>query len=396
MSDAAAKSPRPVHRVLLVSHVSVFGGAERGFLDIARALRGTPFSPVAALPPDGLLDEHLVKQGVHRCHVPLRRLRRKLSPWVLLHQAIAVQRGAAELARVIRRERITLVHANSDTAHLYAGLAARRTRVPVLWHGRDMRPLAGLYPWLESTASRMIAVSRVKADHWTRIASRCPGPWRRRLKKKMILLHNAVDVREFFPGNTRARARQAWRIDADAPVAGMVAHMIPWKNHALFLDAARHVAQACPKAVFLVVGDDLPGSGTDGKAALARQCVELGLGDRVRFTGFQSDMPPLYEAMDVLVHPAVNEPFGRSVAEAMAMGVPVVAMNQGGPCDLVEHGVHGFLTSPDAALIAEHVLRLVKCPELRMRFGRAGLERIHREFSLDSYRDRLLAIYRSL
>ena len=382
--------------VLLINPVSAFGGAERGLLDIATVLRDTRYRPLVALPGEGPLTERLAEHGIPTRFAPMERIVKTRSLPRLVGHAAGILTCAIRLARLIRRENIALVHANSDTAHLYGGLAATFARVPALWHGRDMVRLGVLQPWLEATATHMIAVSRAAADHWIQNRPGRSPQSQQRLSEKITVLRNAVDTDTFQPRGARDAVRRALGLDPNAFVTGMVAHLSPWKGHALFLEAAQRIAQALPDAAFLVVGDDLFGNQAAYRQRLHTLCSELGIADKVRFAGFQTDMPGLYEAMDVLTHPARGEPFGRVVAEAMAMGTPVVAVNEGGPAEIVEDGVSGLLTEPNPDTIARQVLRLAGEPDLRQRLICAAAQRIRQHFSLDEYRSELLAIYDSL
>lgn len=382
--------------VLLINPVSVFGGAERGLLDIATVLRGTRYRPVVALPGEGPLTERLTERGIPTRYAPMKRIVKTRNLPRLVGHAVGILSCAIRLARIIRRENIAWVHANSDTAHLYGGLAATFARVPALWHGRDMVRLGILQRWLEATATRMIAVSQAASDHWVQGRPLRSPRLQQRLSKKITVLRNAVDTHEFQPRGARDAVRRALGLDPNAFVTGMVAHMSPWKGHALFLESAQRIAQALPDAAFLVIGDDLFGNQADYRQKLHTLCSERGIADKVRFAGFQADMPGLYEAIDVLTHPARDEPFGRVVAEAMAMGTPVVALNEGGPGEIVEDGVSGLLTEPAPDMIAQQVLRLAREPDLRQRLANAAVQRIRQHFSLDVYRTGLLAIYDSL
>jgi len=112
---------------------------------------------------------------------------------------------------------------------------------------------------------------------------------------------------------------------------------------------------------------------------------ELNIKDRVIFTGNRGDLPVLLKSFEILVHPADKEPFGRVIMEAMALGVPVVATNSGGPGEIMEEGVSGFLVEVgDKKNIVEKVSLLLKDDLRRKGMGLKGQERIRQCFNLKS------------
>ena len=109
---------------------------------------------------------------------------------------------------------------------------------------------------------------------------------------------------------------------------------------------------------------------------------ELGLDDVVVFTGEREDVPEVLRAIDVLLVPSWEEPFGRTVIEAMAMEVPVLATSEGGPAESIREGVEGHLLPPrDPAAWVEPAARLLADPQLRAEMGRAGRVRATEGFS---------------
>ncbi len=160
--DAVGPSRAP--SILLVNHVSLVSGAERSLLGLARRLPDEGFSIEAALPPGGPLCDELAALGIPVYPVRLARLKRRTSPLRHLHAGIRLGASAHSLARLARRREIALVHANSTTAALAALIAARRARLPGIWHVRDLVPLGGLGRWLGRLATRVIAISSAVAD----------------------------------------------------------------------------------------------------------------------------------------------------------------------------------------------------------------------------------------
>jgi glycosyltransferase involved in cell wall biosynthesis len=121
-------------------------------------------------------------------------------------------------------------------------------------------------------------------------------------------------------------------------VVGILASLTPPKDHATFLRAAAKVARARPAARFAIIGDG------PLRADLEALAADLGIAERVVFFGYQRRVADFLAACDLLVSSSQdNEGCSNSVLEAMAVGVPVIATDVGGSCELVDQGVTGFL-----------------------------------------------------
>jgi glycosyltransferase involved in cell wall biosynthesis len=136
--------------------------------------------------------------------------------------------------------------------------------------------------------------------------------------------------------------------------------LLKWKGHDVFLKAARLVMEAVPNARAFVIGE-VPDGTTQYRDELVRLARELGIESRTVFTGFRKDIPELIQLLDVVVHASVEpEPFGRVIAEGMAMGKPVVAAMNGGPLEIIRDGQTGFLVpSGDLEKLAHRIIGLL-------------------------------------
>jgi glycosyltransferase involved in cell wall biosynthesis len=139
---------------------------------------------------------------------------------------------------------------------------------------------------------------------------------------------------------------------------------------------------------------------TDGHAGypetLRQRASALGLSDRVTFLGIRDDIPNLLAGLDVLVHtPTAPEPFGRVLAEAMAVGRPVIAAHCGGIPEVVEDGVTGLLVpSADVGAFTAAVVRLLEDPMLCQRLGGAGRRRAEARFGIEAHATGVFEAYR--
>jgi glycosyltransferase involved in cell wall biosynthesis len=132
----------------------------------------------------------------------------------------------------------------------------------------------------------------------------------------------------------------------------------------------------------LVVGGDAYGLSPDYAAGLAPLVKELGVEEYVTLTGQVDDIPPYLELTDVYISPSVSESFGIAIIEAMAAGIPVVAVRAQGPSEIIEPGRNGVLVdSTEPESIADGVSALIEDGDLRARFAAAARERARASFS---------------
>ncbi len=158
----------------------------------------------------------------------------------------------------------------------------------------------------------------------------------------------------------------------DRPVILTVNHLHPRKRIDLLLRALAEVVTSQPQAVVLVVGQG------PEEASLRELASQLGLTDRVIFAGFVPDqeLAACYAAATLYVHTGRAESFGLSVLEACAAGLPVVAVNEGGPREILVEGETGFLVEATPAALSHSINRLLDDPALARRMGQAGAERV--------------------
>ena len=158
-----------------------------------------------------------------------------------------------------------------------------------------------------------------------------------------------------------------------------------WKGQDVLIRSYRHVREKVPRTRLLIVGDTFPGN-EKYLISLRRLVQTCNLEDGVIFTGFVRDVQSLLAAGSVLVLPStVAEPFGMVVLEAMAMRLPVIATDAGGPKDIIENGVSGLLVPPkDERALGEATVKVLKMdPRVRESMQVAGRARVAKFYSLN-------------
>ncbi len=362
-------------RVLYVSQVAAIGGAEVALLDLVRLVSRERVCPAVAVPGEGRLADELRRLGAAVHEIPPCRLKRTWNPIRLAIDAARVARSANALARIAERESIQLIHANGSSAGIAAAWATRRLGVPLIWHCRDMVRLPPPLRWAARRATRVVAISAAVARQL-----REEG-----IGERLRLIPNGVDTTAFAPmagdDPLRLRVRAEWGLGPERIVVGMVANLVPWKRHDLFIEAVAQAAARDGRLSFVLVGEDLLGEHAGYRERLRQAAAARGIAERLTFAGGRRDMRATHAALDIVAHPADAEPFGRALAEAMACGRPVVAVNRAGPAEIVEHGVSGLLVPPgDADALAMAILSLAGDKAAAESLGRGARARIAERF----------------
>jgi len=190
----------------------------------------------------------------------------------------------------------------------------------------------------------------------------------------------------------RAELRARWGLSSDAPVVANAGQLIPRKRWDVFLNVAARVARRERDAQFLIAGDG------PARPALEARARALGLDGRVRFIGWLRDADAVYGASDVLLFNSDADAFGRTPAEAMACGVPVVAsVAYGGTSELIEHGRNGFLLDRhEEGALAEHVCALLRAPGRRAQIVREAMATVQDRYGCEAFLDAYERMFREV
>lgn len=366
-------------RVLFVDHADWMGGAEQNLLLLMAHLDRRRFEPVLAAAPASPLAQAARELGIEVAELRLERLRGRRGLGLLR----AWRQGVTSLTALARR-RADIIHSNTQRASMYAAPAARLAGVPLVWHVHDIYDRERLYlRWMSAWSAAVVAVSSAAA-----------GPLPAGVRHKLAVIPNGIDTGRFRPdAEARRRLRAELNVPADALIIGNAGWIAPWKQVELFLEIAARGAPALPESRFWVVGD-IPDARYAGYLAGLREQAARILGERCQFLGAREDMPAVMAALDMLVHTARAEPFGRVLMEAMAAGVPVVAFADGGVPDVVQDGETGVLVPPgDAVRMVEVVLELGADEGRRRRMGQAGRAHVEAHFSAPATARRMEQVY---
>lgn len=323
---------RRVRLVFLIRSLQV-GGAERQLVELAKGLDQTVFDVTVLCFYGG----GEFSQELRNANVSVISLDKK-GRW-----DIPVFLG--RLLTLLRKLRPDLLHSYMTGSNLVATLlkpALPATRV--VWGIEAAYLDLSQFDRAERLASRLEALlsrlpdlivfnSFAGRDHYVSAGF---------ADSRTVVIHNGIDTKRFAPDTkSGARLRASWRIPEGALLIGVVGRLDPLKDHQTFLKAAARFADTRPDARFVCIG----GGPEKYFHDLRRRADELGLGDKVNWTGFiLDDMPAAYNALDICCSSSYTEGTSNAIAEAMACGVPCVVTDVGDSKMIV--GETGILVPP--------------------------------------------------
>lgn len=366
-------------RVLELLVTTAPGGGPKQVYDLVRHLPKAEFEVVVAGPRDGAFFERFRELGLRVVDIATNRV----GPWPLL-----------KILHEIRHSRIDVVHSHGKGAGLYSRFAGWLTGAAVVhtFHGihyeRYSRPWRRGYltgeRWLGRGTDRFINVSSTQADEG--VKQRLFEP------SDAVTILNGIDLAELDadladPGLDRARLG----LTEGAAVIGSVARFDPVKRVEVLIQALALLAPRIPGLTLVLVG------GGEDERRLRRLATDVGLGERVIFTGPLDNPAGAYRLFDLYVATSRKEGLPLALLEAMGARLAIVATDVPGHQDLVVHGETGLLVPvDDPAALADAIATLLADPERRRRMGEAGRRRVAETFTIDSMVDKTAEVYREV
>jgi glycosyltransferase involved in cell wall biosynthesis len=373
---------QPQKTCLQVLPSLVSGGVERGTIDVAHALVRAGWRALVAS-EGGPLVRELDRAGAEHIVLPLNTKNPK-----------QVKDNIARLAEVIRRENVSLVHARSRAPGWSAKLAAQETGVPFVttFHGvYSLGPfgLKKFYNRVMAEGEVVIAVSNFVRDH---IVANYKTP-----PERIRVIHRGIDAKAYDAKNVTStrliQIAQKWRLQDAGPVIMLPGRLTALKGHAVLVDALAELKRR--RGGDLDVRCLMVGQGGYRERILAHAATRRVEGN-VQVIEDCNDMPAAYMVTDVVVVASTRpEAFGRVIAEAQAMGRPVVACSHGPTGEIIIPGVTGWMfTASDPVSLADALERALSLSrEERAKLATLATERARALFNKEDMCAKTLAVY---
>jgi len=343
------------------------------------------FDAQLVVPSEGALAAEARERGVSVNVVGLPdKLDRSGDELLDPHPASVLDTGAGvttyqrRIARYLRERDYDAVYCNSLKAVVLFGPAAKLLGIPVLWYVRIDTPISVLDTLAHHLADHVVTIS-------DGTKARFEGPLTSDGKAETI--YTGVDLDQFSAANADDAAFPFE--ERDGPVIAEVATIQPRKGQHHLVDAVGQVADSLGDFELVFAGeatDEAYKHGSDYAEALRERVADAGIEERTTFLGWCDDVPALLDEIDLFVLPSYNEGLPRSILEAFALGVPVVATPAGGTRELVTHGENGLVVPKGSSDdLADALERLGGDVRLREEMGRNAHQTVVEQFSQERY-----------
>ena len=297
-----------------------------------------------------------------------------------------------ELFAFIRKKKIDVIYSNGIRALLSVALAAKVSRVPLLWYvkGTLQNPFLDRVGFVLANRILFFCDSNKRDKYPTLVKT---------YRHKIGILKIGIDTEHIRTTDEKDKTSLRHELSIDPLKVNLVyaGQLYPPKGIHHLLHALAIVVRRFPDVMLYIVGHHI----VDTYAGYWKQLYQIlkqnSLEDKVVFTGWRTDALAIISVMDVLVHPTLFEGFGRAVLEAMALGKPVVASRVGGLREAIKDGDNGFLVDPgDPQALANKLLTLVHDDVLRKKLGQAAKETVASEYLIHDKIAQLENVWASL
>ncbi|MGI4851572.1 MAG: glycosyltransferase family 4 protein [Janthinobacterium lividum] len=362
------------------------GGVERGTLEVAQAIQQAQGHAWVASNSGPLVD-NLIKIKAQHCHLPLK----SKNPFTIF---LNIYR----LYKLIRQEKIDLIHARSRAPAWSAFWAARLAGIPFMttFHGsyNFTNFLKKYYNSVMVRGNTVIAISTYIYDHILKNYQNY------RQSNQITIIPRGVDLDVFNKNDPTLlkriqRLKTKWQIDENYPIILLVGRLTRWKGQETALKSLGFLKNF--KGILVCLGSDQGRiSYLESLKTLAKS---LDIQNRVYFIPTCDDMPAAYAMADLALHTSTDpEAFGRTIIEAQSMGKCVIATAHGAPVDIIQEGITGYLIAPqDPQKLANSIQHyFTLSSQEKENISRAAFDRIKSLFSKDQMMEKTLKVYQDL
>jgi glycosyltransferase involved in cell wall biosynthesis len=294
---------------------------------------------------------------------------------------------AWKLYRSVRMWNIDMVHLNTGVC-LPGIVLAKFLRVPCIATQRGPEWLSPIILLFSKYVTFFMAISETTKNDLVALGVEAA---------KITVVNPPVDLHVFDCELDCSQQRKDSGLNGNESAFGLVGVLAEWKGQRTFLRAAARVLQIIPECRVFVIGDT-PDNSSEYREELIALCEALKIREQVIFTGFREDIPALIQMLDVVVHASVTpEPFGKVIIEGMAMKKPVIASMAGGPTEIIEDGITGFLVAPgDEAQLAGRIIQVLQDKKLAGRIGEAARRSVEARFGIEKHVKNVEELYEGL
>ncbi len=366
-------------KIVYINHTSQISGAERSLLEMLSCLDKNKWSPIV-IAPTGPLHEAVTALKIEYVAVKLPEIIKPVNLYASMKLAWKLESSRCKISTIINNISPDIIHANSTRSMMLTP----RENIPTIWHLRDASLPGILTKSIYKQSNRIAVISDYVENELIRNIHVNSN--------KFFHLPPTVNTNQFLPGSSNSfRIKNA--LPMDVPLIGMVAQFVEWKRHHLFLEALQSISS---RPWHAILAGATFNSRDEYVTSIKNRLQVPPLIGRVSVIDWVDNCPAMYQSMDVSVLTSKNEPFGRVIIESMACGVPVVAIDEGGPCEIIRKGDSGLLVEPNPAAIAAAITYLLDNKEKSDKIAKVARDYVVDNYNHDAMRERLDIIYSEL
>lgn len=356
--------------IMFVHSSSDLYGSDKSLYYLIKNLDAKKFKKIVVLPSNGPLKDKMADLDCEVIIKDFAVLRRKNKSILgLLKYVFDFINSFIFFVKIINHYNVDIVYSNTAVI-LPSGLASKFKKKKTIWHIREIvkntKENYILSCYIDSLSDLIIFNSESTKKAFKKNAR----------GRKYKVIYNGVE--EFNISQNLKRITT----EDEVVIVGMAGRINRWKGHKEFLEMAKIVQSKMNTTKFLIAGETIQGE-ENLKTELEQLIQENSMTDNVKLLGQVDDMHSFYEKIDIFILPSIQpEPFGLVVIEAMEMSVPVIATNHGGPTEIIEDGVDGFLVSNIDEMVTR-VIQLIEDSNLRLKVGQSGQIKKRSLFSIE-------------
>lgn len=401
--------PLKPKRILYVENGIGYGGAIICLRHLVRNLDRDRFTPMVVTGRTGPQYREIAGEAKWK-HIPDRylditRAQQKIAcaSWpdkipgarFILNQLLGRSDDLANFLPLLVRILITarsfkadLIHVNNEPlCNRAALLAGKLLKIPTVCHVRgNLEANSKIMKWAFSLP-----------DYFTPVSAWVSRNIQNKFHvdaKKISVIYDGLELDNLDPTIDGRLFREKYQIADSHFAVGLVGLLIPWKGQEIFIDAAKLLKEKIPELKMVIVGGT-PDDCIAYEQHLRRRIIDEGLSNTVIFTGHVTDMPAVYNGLNIVVSASTSpEPLGTVVIESMVMGRPLIGPNHGGAAEMMEHGKTGLLFEPgNAEELASVISQFHGNAELRNNLGKAAREKALNTFTVEEHVRQVQNVY---
>jgi glycosyltransferase involved in cell wall biosynthesis len=351
-------------KLLFVDPADIIGGAELFTVDLVRNLNKKKFDVHLLTGENEKYRNKFPKASITFHTQKLPRLK-PISP-ITLAKFFNTKR---KLKKRIKEISPDIIITNSVRSHIVLSPLTKKLNIPLVWIIHDDTFPAWLLKRLIHIPGKVFTCSKYMKD-W--IVNNTRPEW----ESKTEVLYNGIDLKKVKQSKNNSTQKHV----------GLVGRLVPWKGQEFFLRVAKEILEKRNDVHFSIIGKTHQTSESQKHLKKLEKLIgKWKLQKNIEIKTNVKELVPEMQKLDLLVHASLApEPFGRVIIEAMSLHIPIIASNLGGPKEIIDDGVDGFLVDPkDTQLLAKRIEQILDDEKLKKLFAENAYAKIEEIFNLE-------------